>query len=91
MTKILITGSNSFVGRNFITNSVNLNVDEISLFNMTLDDIHFENYDVLIHLVAIVHQSKRIKEDQYFKINRDLCLSVAKKRKESWCKTVYFS
>ena len=31
-----------------------------------------EGYDILIHLVAIVHQTIKIPEEQYFKINRDL-------------------
>jgi UDP-glucose 4-epimerase len=77
MNRILITGAGSFVGRNFIDNSGNKNVDEISLFDKKPEDIDFINYDIVIHLVAIVHQSRRIKDDRYFKINRDLCLEVA--------------
>jgi nucleoside-diphosphate-sugar epimerase len=83
MMRILITGADSFVGKNFIGNSNYKIIEEISLFNHKSEDIKFENYDVVIHLVAIVHQSKRIHEDQYYKINRDLCLSVADNAKRA--------
>jgi nucleoside-diphosphate-sugar epimerase len=90
MSKILITGADSFVGRNYIDNSANKNVEEISLFNNKPEDIDFSKYDVIIHLVAIVHQSKTIPEDQYYKINRDLCITVAEHAKEAGVKQFIF-
>jgi nucleoside-diphosphate-sugar epimerase len=90
MSKILITGADSFVGRNYIDNSANKNVEEISLFNNKPEDIDFSKYDVIIHLVAIVHQSKTIHEDQYYKINRDLCITVAEHAKEAGVKQFIF-
>ena len=91
MTKILITGSNSFVGKNYINNSNYKSIDELSLFELKPEEIDFSSYDIVIHLVAIVHQSKRIHENQYYKVNRDLCLNVAEYAKKSRCKAVYFS
>ena len=90
MPKILITGANSFVGRNYIINSKYRNVEEISLFDCKPEDINFSYYDTVIHLVAIVHQSKRIHEEQYYKINRDLCLSVAEYAKKAGVKQFVF-
>jgi nucleoside-diphosphate-sugar epimerase len=90
MTRILITGADSFVGRNFIDNSANKDVQEISLFDNQPDDIDFTKYDVIIHLVAIVHQSKTIHEDQYYKINRDLCIKVAEHAKKAGVKQFIF-
>lgn len=87
---ILITGSNSFVGRNFINNSANNKVDEISLFETTPERINFNKYDVVLHLVAIVHQSKRIPESQYFAVNKDLCIQVAEQAKKSGVKQFIF-
>jgi len=75
--KILITGENSFVGRNFLDYSIFKDVSEISLIKHAPESIDFKMYDVVIHLVAIVHQKKTIPESQYFIINRDLCLNVA--------------
>lgn len=90
MDRILITGAGSFVGRNFIDNSVYKSVDEISLFDNKPEDIDFSNYDIVIHLVAIVHQSKRIKDDKYFKINRDLCLEIAEHARNGGVKQFIF-
>lgn len=77
MARILITGADSFVGKNFIFYSKYKDVKEISLFDNKPEDINFKGIDVVIHLAAIVHQSKRIHENEYFKINRDLSISVA--------------
>jgi nucleoside-diphosphate-sugar epimerase len=83
MTRILITGAQSFVGMNFIKNSRFKDVTEISLFENRPEDIDFKRYDVIIHLVAIVHQSKAISNNLYYEINRDLCLRTATKAKNN--------
>lgn len=90
MEKILITGANSFVGRNYIRFSKNRNVKEISLIDFEPEEIDFSQVDVLIHLAAIVHQSKKIPESEYRKVNRDLCLKVAKCARESGVKHFVF-
>jgi nucleoside-diphosphate-sugar epimerase len=90
MRKILITGSNSFVGTNFIKYSQNKTIDEISLFNNNPDKINFSEYDIVLHLVAIVHQKKTIPENQYTVINRDLCLKVAELAKKAGVKQFIF-
>lgn len=90
MKKILITGTNSFVGSNFILNSKYENVEEISLFENKPCDIDFSKYEVVIHLVAIVHQTKRIPESEYFRVNKDLCLEVAKHAKHTGVKQFIF-
>jgi len=81
--RILITGAGSFVGANFRKYSKFENIDEVSLLDFDPVDIHFENYDVVLHLAAIVHQSHKIEEEEYFKVNRDLCLEVASQAKKS--------
>lgn len=88
--RILITGSNSFVGRNFIEYSLNRYVDEISLFENRPEDIDFSKYETVIHLVAIVHQSKTIPEHQYFRVNKDLCIKVAEYAKNSGVRQFIF-
>jgi UDP-glucose 4-epimerase len=77
MKKILITGANSFVGGNFRNYSQFENIEEISLTENKPEDIDFSKYDVVLHLAAIVHQSKKIPESEYLSINRDLCLRTA--------------
>ncbi len=90
MKKILITGANSFVGTNYIKFSLNKDISEISLFENHPDEIDFTTYDVVIHLVAIVHQSEQIQEAEYFRINRDLCLKVAERAKKGGVKQFIF-
>jgi UDP-glucose 4-epimerase len=86
----MITGTNSFVGRNFIKYSKYREVEEVSLIDKNPEDISYEGYDVIIHLVAIVHQEVSIPEKQYFKINRDLCIEVANRAKKAGVKQFVF-
>src|SRR5450759_4076326 len=90
MIRILITGTNSFVGKNFLKYSTFKDVDEIYLFENKPCEIDFSKYDVVIHLVAIVHQTKRIPEEEYFRVNKDLCLEVAKHAKDAGIKQFIF-
>ena len=90
MKKVLITGANSFVGTNFQSFSQYKDVAEISLFENKPEDINFGKYDVVLHLAAIVHQSKKIPESEYFNVNRDLCLRVAEHAKKAGVKQFVF-
>jgi nucleoside-diphosphate-sugar epimerase len=83
MTRILITGANSFIGTNFKEFSKFRNTEEVSLIDKRPEDIDFTGYDVVLHLAAIVHQSEKITEEMYFKINSDLCLKVAECAKKA--------
>lgn len=90
MTKILITGANSFLGQNIISNSRNKEIDEVCLIKNKVEDINFSVYDVVVHVAAIVHQTTKISEDEYFKINTDLCIEVAKEAKNQGVKQFIF-
>jgi len=90
MKRILITGSNSFVGTNFIKNSHCKDVQEVSLFNYAPDKIDFSQFDIIIHLVAIVHQKVSIPEEEYFRVNRDLTLQVATEAKKAGVRQFIF-
>lgn len=90
MTRVLITGANSFVGSNYRKYSKYVVIDEVSLLDTNPEDIHFGNYDVVLHLAAIVHQSRKIEEEEYFRVNRDLCLKVAEHAKKAGIKQFVF-
>ena len=81
--KILITGTDSFVGTNFNRYSKFRDVEEVSLFTNKPEDIDFSRFDVVLHLVAIVHQSQDIDEKEYYIINRELCIAVAGEAKKA--------
>jgi nucleoside-diphosphate-sugar epimerase len=90
MSKIMITGTNSFVGKSFIRYSKFTEIDEISLFDKKPEEINFNGYDVILHLVAIVHQTVMIPEEEYFKVNHDLCVAVAKQAKKAGVRQFVF-
>ncbi len=90
MPNILITGTKSFVGANFRKFSKYKDVDEISLYENKPEDINFARYDIVLHLAAIVHQSKRITDNEYFRVNRDLCLKVAENAKKAGVRQFVF-
>jgi len=81
LDKILITGSGSFIGKQFKKFSGLSDVDEISLIGIDPENVSFKSYDVVIHLAAIVHQSKSVDPSLYSRVNRDLACEVAKKAK----------
>ncbi len=83
MVRILIIGENSFVGNNFLKHSKFKDIDSISLIEKRPDEITYYNYDVVLHVAAIVHQNISISDTEYFRVNRDLCLEVAKNAKKA--------
>jgi nucleoside-diphosphate-sugar epimerase len=83
MPKILITGTNSFIGTKFREYSKYKDINEVSLIKCTPENIDFKGMDVVLHLAAIVHSSNKTMISEYLKINRDLCLEVAKKAKDN--------
>jgi nucleoside-diphosphate-sugar epimerase len=90
MTKILVTGANSFIGTNFLKYSENRQNREISLFDVNPEEIDFNEVDVVLHLAAIVHHFDRISVQEYFHINKDLAIRVAEQSKNSSVKHFIF-
>ena len=90
MNRILITGTQSFIGTNFRKLSRNQNIREVSLKEKLSETIDFKQFDIILHLAAIVHQSKKIPQQEYFAVNRDLCVSVAREAKNAGVKHFIF-
>jgi len=90
MIKLIITGSSGFIGTNFTKNTNDLSIVEVDLLTQNVDDINFAGIESILHLAALVHQMKGAPEEQYFKINRDLALEVAKKAKSQGVKQFVF-
>lgn len=91
--KILIIGKGSFIGGSFINQyNEQYEIDELDLLNTSLKDCSFSSYHVVIHLAAIVHVHAKISKEDYFKVNSDLAVQVAKKAKEEGVgKFIFFS
>lgn len=93
MKKILITGANSYIGTSFEKwvnkCSGQYEVASISIKGNEWKGKSFSSYDVVYHVAAIVHVSENNKAE-YFRINRDLAVEVAKKAKEDGVKQFVF-
>jgi nucleoside-diphosphate-sugar epimerase len=90
MNRILITGAGSFIGTNYMDISKNQNIREISVKENQPEEIDFSPFDVVLHLAAIVHQSKKIKKQDYIMVNRNLCIRVAEQAKRAGVKHFVF-
>ncbi|MTI46839.1 MAG: NAD-dependent epimerase/dehydratase family protein [Firmicutes bacterium] len=87
MKRILITGSNSYIGislENWLLKCTdNYLVDTVDMKDESWKDKDFFNYDVVFHVAGIAH-IKETKEnnDIYYKVNRDLTYETAQKAKK---------
>lgn len=91
MKKLLITGSNGFVGSYFIDNY--RNKYDIKTFSFLKDDINSldcKDIDIVFHLSALVHQMGGASAEEYQKINVTQTLQLANKAKESGVKHFVF-
>lgn len=86
MIRILITGKNSYVGRNieeWIRNFPDTySVESISLRDDSWKEQDFSNYDVIVQVVGIAHiKETKVNSELYYKVNRDLVFETAFKAK----------
>ena len=82
--KLLITGSNGFVGSYFIDKYKNKY--DIKTFSFREDDINtldWKEIDVVFHLSALVHQMGGASKEEYERVNVTQTLQLAKKAKEN--------
>ncbi|RHW39562.1 NAD-dependent epimerase/dehydratase family protein [Lysinibacillus yapensis] len=93
MKKVLITGVNGYIGKSFeqwvLQYKNKYTVEKISLRDERWKGSSFKGYDAVLHTAAIVH----VKEDEvenYFKINKELTIEVAKKAKQEGVKQFIF-
>lgn len=86
MTKILITGKQSYIGNQF-EDWLSQWPDKYQLNKTSLRDNNWKNedwsqYDVVLHVAGIAHNSSDSNlEELYYQVNRDLTFIVAEKAK----------
>lgn len=95
MKKILITGKNSYVGNSFeewvANDSDKYSIEKISMRDDSWKNKDLSSYDVILHVAGIAHVSTDPKmEDQYYKVNRDLTIDIAKRAKVEGVKQFIF-
>lgn len=93
MKKILVTGTSSYIGNNFIrmVDKFDFECEKTSLRNEGWRSKSFQGYDAILHVAAIVHQSKKKSSyDIYDKVNHQLTIELATKAKEDGVKQFIF-
>ena len=95
MKKILITGTNSYIGTSLekwlVRYPERYSIDKISLRDDSWKKKNFSEYDVVFHVAGIAHVSSDSKmEDLYYKVNRDLTIEAAMKAKDEGVKQFVF-
>lgn len=95
MKKVLVTGENGYIGKQFKKwiddNEIKIILEFVSIREESWKIKDFSNYDAVLHLAGIAHVSRNPKlEDLYYKINRDLTFEVAKKAKKDGVKQFIF-
>lgn len=84
MKKLLITGSNGFVGQ-YATSYFQdkFLIETLSLRKPLKDESVFDKVDAILHLAGKAHVMGKTDPNEYFQVNRDLAVSFAKKAKEN--------
>ena len=96
MKKVLITGKNSYIGQSFksyveANYPFEIQVDSISVRGDAWREYDFSRYDAVLHVAGIAHVSADPKmETEYYKVNRDLTIAVAKLTKQSGVRQFVF-
>lgn len=84
MKKLLITGSNGFVGSYFINKYKNrYNIKTFSFLYDDIETLECGGMDVVFHLSALVHQMGGASVEEYERVNVTQTLELAKKAKAS--------
>jgi nucleoside-diphosphate-sugar epimerase len=95
MKKILITGTNSYIGTSFKKWlkqwPEDYSVDTVDMIDGTWKEKDFSEFDVVFHVAGIAHVSTDPNmEDLYYKVNRDLTIETANKAKLDGVKQFIF-
>lgn len=89
--KILLTGSNGFIGGYFCeTYNKNYKIETFSFRTDDFNTLSLEQTEVVVHLSALVHQMGGASKEEYYRVNYSNTLSLAKKAKIGGVKQFIF-
>ena len=93
--RVLITGKNSYAGKEFIkriqAKKSDLVIDAISVRDDEWKSLNFSVYDAIYHVAAIVHlKEKTSMEQEYYRVNSNLPYEIAYKAKSEGVKSFVF-
>ena len=85
MSHVLITGNSSYIGRAFaayLRENTAHSAEGISLRGHAWETLSFAAYDTIFHAAGLTHVKETAQNaSEYYEINRDLTLAVARKAK----------
>ncbi|RXJ91446.1 epimerase [Aliarcobacter trophiarum LMG 25534] len=88
---ILITGSNGYLGSNFINQFKDKYIfEKFSLINQKIEDIKFDNINIVLHCAALVHQKIEYSYEKYYEINVEYPVKLAKLAKQNGVRQFVF-
>lgn len=88
---ILITGSNGYIGSNFIQTYVSkYSFKPFSLQSDQFENLDFQKIDVVLHCAALVHQKKTLDYQEYSDVNVEYPLYLARLAKKNGVKQFVF-
>lgn len=95
MTKVLITGTGSYVGESVkkytLLTASDFEIDAIDTMSDNWKKADYNQYQVVFHVAGIAHVNADPKmESLYYKVNRDLTIEVAKHAKANGVKQFIF-
>lgn len=88
--KLFLTGATGFIGNHLLKDLTEHRITPMSLHNTQVEKLNLGGFDAVIHLAALVHQMQGASKEEYFRINFDLTLSLAKKAKNNGVKHFIF-
>lgn len=89
--KLLLTGSNGFIGNYFQNKYKNTyTIETFSFLQDDLNDLNLMDIDTVIHLSALVHQMGGASKEEYWRVNVENTITLAKKAKQSGVKHFIF-
>lgn len=91
MKRLLLTGSNGFIGNYFLNHCKNkYNIQTFSFLKDDFESLHVNDTDVILHLSALVHQMGGASAQEYEKVNVDQTVELAQKAKANGVKQFIF-
>lgn len=91
MKELLVTGSNGYLGSSFLNQFGNkYKFEKFSLLSQEVEDINFDNINIILHCAALVHQKIEHPYEKYHEINVDYPVKLARLAKQNGVKQFVF-
>ncbi len=91
MKELLVTGSNGYLGSSFINQYKDkYTFEKFSLLTQKLEDIKFDNINIVLHCAALVHQKIEHSYEKYHEINVEYPVKLAKLAKQNGVRQFVF-